>query len=529
MLAEAVAAAHDEDWRLAVAEVLAAWRAHPAPELAIALDALSARVAADVPSRPLVGTTDGHLNLLWRREAAHVDSVNAITLIASLLTTSRSRELLTRIALLEAHGPDPRIAAPVCEALEQGRHKGPEQKPIRDALWAALRRNLHPSALARIRALPTATAWQEPQVQFLRHLVAEHAEELPRLERAFAVVPPVSAEERVACDALVTAAATLTVRRDRRSREEAALLAQVYATPLDDGPRQIYADFLLQHGDPRGEFIALQLARDRLTGRQVTRMLALERAYGHLWWYPLPAKAVNVVFHRGFAARAYDTGEITNDPAWATIRHANRAPLDDNVHLGSLETFALDNLGIARLARLAHPLPSVRTLTWQRARMRDNGWARETADAIEAFAKITCLPALRAFGMAATVQRVHGGEGRDITADDLHWLVRAPQLAAITDLDLELALRHVREVIFQVETMQVRRLGIVATSPGTRIHLQIRRDEANRLRRLRLNVFPRLGAHESRWVLDWLAHERHHFTTIAINPDAPEPIRAALL
>lgn len=39
---------------------------------------------------------------------------------------------------------------------------------------------------------------------------------------------------------------------------EADLLASVLAAPDDDAPRLVYADWLLERGDPRGEFIALQ-------------------------------------------------------------------------------------------------------------------------------------------------------------------------------------------------------------------------------------------------------------------------------
>lgn len=39
---------------------------------------------------------------------------------------------------------------------------------------------------------------------------------------------------------------------------ERELLALIHAAPDDDGPRLVYADWLLDHGDPRGELIAMQ-------------------------------------------------------------------------------------------------------------------------------------------------------------------------------------------------------------------------------------------------------------------------------
>jgi uncharacterized protein (TIGR02996 family) len=49
------------------------------------------------------------------------------------------------------------------------------------------------------------------------------------------------------------------------------LLAAVLADPSDDVPRQVYADFLLERGAPRGEFITVQLA---LARRQDTELKA---------------------------------------------------------------------------------------------------------------------------------------------------------------------------------------------------------------------------------------------------------------
>ena len=41
--------------------------------------------------------------------------------------------------------------------------------------------------------------------------------------------------------------------------------AEIWAKPKDDGPREVFADWLIEQGDPRGELIALQIARARGT------------------------------------------------------------------------------------------------------------------------------------------------------------------------------------------------------------------------------------------------------------------------
>ena len=44
---------------------------------------------------------------------------------------------------------------------------------------------------------------------------------------------------------------------------ERTLVDEIRAAPDDDGPRTVYADYLMERGDPLGTFISLQLARYR--------------------------------------------------------------------------------------------------------------------------------------------------------------------------------------------------------------------------------------------------------------------------
>lgn len=88
----------------------------------------------------------------------------------------------------------------------------------------------------------------------------------------------------------------------------AELHAAVLAAPDDDGPRLVYADWLIEHGDPRGELIVLQIARSRLPADDLKaaelkqRERALWDAHGESWFAPFrtPAGDVNATFERGF-------------------------------------------------------------------------------------------------------------------------------------------------------------------------------------------------------------------------------------
>jgi uncharacterized protein (TIGR02996 family) len=76
---------------------------------------------------------------------------------------------------------------------------------------------------------------------------------------------------------------------------EEAFLEAVRKAPNDDGPRLLYADWLDERGDPRGEFIRVQCARERLApagidaGRFAARAWRLLNANWRTWTDPLHA------------------------------------------------------------------------------------------------------------------------------------------------------------------------------------------------------------------------------------------------
>ena len=82
-----------------------------------------------------------------------------------------------------------------------------------------------------------------------------------------------------------------------------ALHAEVLANPDDDGPRLVYADWLLAHGDPRGEFIQAQVLSKSASDpeqREAARWRAqvLLSRHGEAWG--LVSRRVRTVVERGF-------------------------------------------------------------------------------------------------------------------------------------------------------------------------------------------------------------------------------------
>ncbi|MCP3143794.1 TIGR02996 domain-containing protein [Pyxidicoccus xibeiensis] len=105
------------------------------------------------------------------------------------------------------------------------------------------------------------------------------------------------AEASALCDALEEA---LTRREEATARSaplREVLFTSAVASPDDDGPRLVLADLLLEHGDPLGEFIALQCGSQPDEAR-IARLLELHRTK---WELMLGIYADGPVrFERGF-------------------------------------------------------------------------------------------------------------------------------------------------------------------------------------------------------------------------------------
>jgi uncharacterized protein (TIGR02996 family) len=105
---------------------------------------------------------------------------------------------------------------------------------------------------------------------------------------------------------------------------EATLLAQIRAAPDDDAPRSIYADWLIERGDPLGTFIALQLARaqkrDPVVSEEEQKLLD---AHWSAWVGEASAifESYQVAFERGF---------------WSMARAETRAQYEVIARYGSL-------------------------------------------------------------------------------------------------------------------------------------------------------------------------------------------------
>lgn len=88
------------------------------------------------------------------------------------------------------------------------------------------------------------------------------------------------------------------------TEDDPRLLAAIAADPDDDGPRIVYADWLQDHGDPRGELIAVQcaLSRGRATDLVERERSLLER-HEDEWLARAGLRPGEGRFQRGFIER----------------------------------------------------------------------------------------------------------------------------------------------------------------------------------------------------------------------------------
>ncbi len=150
----------------------------------------------------------------------------------------------------------------------------------------------------------------------------------------------------------------------------AQLVAAVLADPLNAQLRQVVADRLLEQGDPRGEFIALQVQRAQgtQTAEGFQRELFLRRKHGKEWLGALAPHVVqsDVRFEAGFpvavrttANRVYKAREAAALEEWATVREVEFPAVSYfGPHMRSLEIArGVEVNGVLMLFELEAPPP----------------------------------------------------------------------------------------------------------------------------------------------------------------------------
>lgn len=93
--------------------------------------------------------------------------------------------------------------------------------------------------------------------------------------------------------------ASAPLNYDARMEDE-TLLAEIAANPADDALRLVYADRLIDRGDPRGEFIQLQVRAKRGYDKAIEARLAALRPHEMAWKNAAGFVGTLTTFDRGF-------------------------------------------------------------------------------------------------------------------------------------------------------------------------------------------------------------------------------------
>jgi len=445
----------------------------PRPEKTVLAYPLAAALAAlDA------GDDDAAIEALievWRerRAVAIADAVELIEarrpekfpeLIATRVDTTRKR-------LAAADTGDPRVSSVLLELLQHPRFLTDE------GLWAQVMDAVEACADPRLWPLARAirdTLYARLSPAALRDRTVQRFDEV----KAPPAPRPPSRKERDLERAIATRLGASRAKKD----SEAQVLAEIYEDPRADGPRLVYADLLLERGDPRGELISLQFQRRAkgLDESQKARERWLLKQHMKTWLRGLAPAVANTqgysrtTFERGFVAIAdiYDSAEkqlplTWNERGWATVEELHgpfkhlifeKAELRglrricDGANLDVLETLSRYPKKFQFLEELELHVPDelgVRTETPRQ-------WT--TRDALRGCAR---LPALRVLTVLVD----------DLRPDDVVWLVsevaaRSPLqrlVVASTQRDPDLAKRDFDRVVDALTTTvgRVPEVGVV--------------------------------------------------------------------
>ncbi|HEU0034605.1 MAG TPA: TIGR02996 domain-containing protein [Kofleriaceae bacterium] len=404
----AAAAALDAgDTQQALHHALAAWRVYFDPELAAAIEQLGRRV--EPPARLPAKLTEAE-RLAWieRDDPADLEQLVAMPLPRGLA------DFLVRLRAFGKRAPDPRYARWL-RSLAASPAFG--QNKYWKAVFDAMQVDFDPRTRAFVEGELAARLPQIARPSALDYVERQRAH-LATVHTSARREPPALSPDQRASLARIVAQLARTDREQATANVDGdALLAAIRANPADDKPRLVYADWLQERGDPRGELIALQLSgRDDAATTRRERALLAEHARS--WLGPLGAIATvaRTRFARGFAVEvvlnartAAQLEAVVGAPEWFSVENvAFLGPQSDHevcaaivahpvmqslrrVHnlgnaplaklLGRDEPLPLTTLGIKGFGRLADELRDTRLLPHVRRIVIDRpGWITGMAE-----------------------------------------------------------------------------------------------------------------------------------------------------
>lgn len=347
----------------ALVGLLAIWAESRAPEIAAVIETLSDRLTSTCP--PLPSANRREFDEAWSRRLSTGDPVERGLLLERALEGG-GPDLRQRLERLAALPPDPRVASTLLRAVLHW------NASPRSTTWTAMHRVLRAHADPRtLTALEQHNRTSNGYAR--RHHRGSDGRTISMVRKALAKTTVVlSSTDRAAVSALAE-----LIERDGGGDHGSLLLAKVRAHPDDLDRRRVYADWLAQRGDPRGEFITLQLleldgdpsANDPAVRRRIAKLRSAHEAE---WLGRLATCfcAKSVEFVGGFPVSGRVRPELRNPgmfidaPEWATFRRLAGAPAEilRSSTLGALREIRVDDHQTVGLLEARIPIPRVRRL-----------------------------------------------------------------------------------------------------------------------------------------------------------------------
>jgi uncharacterized protein (TIGR02996 family) len=275
------------------------WRVCRTPELAELVERLSVRVAQG-RSLPPAKTQKQEL-LDWIERARQRDPADLHLLIESfdrILARGHKQQIIACLTELAHWRDDPRIGGRVAQwrygNARVNAHERTLSKRFNQLVLACGDPRTLPRRHLQSRALPVEL---EARLTELGRSIEPESEPDATLDEVCTQLLELIAKAK-----LDPAADPKPRATGPKTREQ--LFEDVYADPSDETARMVIGDWLLSHGDPRGELISLQLRRlEHEPSREArARERALLAEYAMTWLGPLARLACKrgLVFERGF-------------------------------------------------------------------------------------------------------------------------------------------------------------------------------------------------------------------------------------
>lgn len=270
--------------------------------------------------------TLSQLLALWRETFAPevAKAIELLEPVAPALTKpigKRTAAARTRMLDLANHPDDPRLDAFLYDLLVTPALTSRGSQPYWLALFDLVETRRDPAFVTRLEALPAHWDAHFEAEGMRAWLKQQLAKRLPGIRRRASKPRGLTEAGRKAVQATLEALAPVVRERARdaaAARDAESFLASIYENPRDDSERLVFADWLTERGDPRGELIALQIA-----GRDPERVRKLLRQHEKEWLPPIFRRVAmkKVGWERGFPARIdlKQSGLEATDPALRTV------------------------------------------------------------------------------------------------------------------------------------------------------------------------------------------------------------------